>query len=378
MGHDIKCQVSAWKIYKSFPRGLLVLGPDWSTETVEMSDGLSEGIHRGTMWALRLRGQPANNGSPSEPGPGLRLDLHGWSPVSLHAEVRPCSQLFIQLVHQQGHQGLKTPLSGPIGQLHRRTHPGQQPPDPLARGPPSSWQEFKEEDLLNGPHISLRHLQHLSGRHQQYQRIELGLCAMLCHRSKITGVRVDTVLTSVFIRVFAGGELRSAGEAGRLSAPDPSRAQENCGCLHCLTRNAQHACRSGPAVTQKGRRGLLKHSPGCPSGETKHAGERKGNSSLIAQDFKNLEWVSESLLSTSTEKEHKWHLVDCSSAAPCLEERLFQACLAFSLTDLSAPVTSASTFSPQYHFFRQCLPLASVSTAGREQIPDQAIKPAGR
>lgn len=59
--------------------------------------------------------------------------LHGWSSVSLHAEARPCSQLFVQLAHQRGHQGLKAPHSGPVGHLQSRTYPGHQPPDPLAR-----------------------------------------------------------------------------------------------------------------------------------------------------------------------------------------------------------------------------------------------------
>lgn len=77
---------------------------------------------------------------------GLRLGRHGWSSVSLHAEARPCSQVFVQLAHQRGHQGLKPPhtRSGPVGHLHRRTHPGQQPPDPLTRGLFAPRPSFKE------------------------------------------------------------------------------------------------------------------------------------------------------------------------------------------------------------------------------------------
>lgn len=38
-----------------------------------------------------------------------RPGLHCWSSVSLHTEARPCSQLFVQLAHQRGHQGRKPP-----------------------------------------------------------------------------------------------------------------------------------------------------------------------------------------------------------------------------------------------------------------------------
>lgn len=83
-----------------------------------------------------------------------RPGLHCWSSVSLHAEARPCSQLFVQLAHQRGHQGRKPPppYSDPAGHLHCRTHPGHQPPDPLTRGLFAPRPSFKKGFLFS-PHL---------------------------------------------------------------------------------------------------------------------------------------------------------------------------------------------------------------------------------
>ena len=51
-----------------------------------------------------------------------------------------------------GTPGTQNPLSGPVGHLHRRTHPGHQPPDPLTPGLFALRPSFKKS-VLFGPHL---------------------------------------------------------------------------------------------------------------------------------------------------------------------------------------------------------------------------------
>ena len=107
--------------------------------------------------------------------------LHGWSSVSLHTEARPCSQLFVQLAHQRGHQGLKAPHSGPVGHLHRRTYPGHQPPDPLARRLFAPRPSFKKAVLfrahwLRALRLGSCHQSHWSAPNELIR----GACSLSC------------------------------------------------------------------------------------------------------------------------------------------------------------------------------------------------------
>lgn len=80
--------------------------------------------------------------------PGLRAGLRGWISLSLHAEAWPCSQLFVQLAHQRGHQGLKTPSQAQSDTSTAAPAQVANPPTPLTPGLFAPRPSFKKSVLF--------------------------------------------------------------------------------------------------------------------------------------------------------------------------------------------------------------------------------------